>query len=379
MRKTKTGKSQVALVKCADYEQENINCAVKQSIDLLGGMKQYIKPGDRVLLKVNLLRAKEGVNTHPGIVKAAIKQVKEAGGVPVVADTPAIVHNGDAAALAMVESGLEAAARESGVEAFLFETRGFVEVPAPAGKKPYSLHVAKTALDADIIISMPKLKTHGLTLFTGAVKNMFGVVPPRTRRDLHAQGTEGFSEALVDIYSLIRPTLTIMDGVVGMEGDGPAHGDLKHAGVILASDDGVALDAVASRIIGFKPMEIHTTRIAADRGIGNGDMSNIKVLGEKVEDMEIKFKRPPSWQSNIPSWLMGTLNRFLYARPRINMEKCVRCGTCEEGCPVGALRLDPYPTIDREKCIECYCCHEICPDGAVILERSWLARIAARR
>jgi uncharacterized protein (DUF362 family)/NAD-dependent dihydropyrimidine dehydrogenase PreA subunit len=343
-------------------------------------MGQYVKSGNQVLLKVNLLSAGEGVHTHPSVARAVIKLVKEAGGVPIVADTPGVVHGGNEVVTAMTDSGLQALAEEAGVEAFQFEVKGFVEVPVPRGKKLSSIYAAKTALEADIVISLPKLKTHGLTLFTGAVKNMFGVVPPRTRSEAHALGRcEDFSEALVDIYSVVRPRLSIMDGIVGMEGEGPAHGELRPVGVILASDDGVALDAVASRVAGFEPIKIHTTRLATERGLGNGDLSLIKVLGEKVEDVAVTFKRPPSWQSNIPSWLFGFMNRFLYVLPQVDVERCVQCGVCEASCPVGALRLNPYPTFDREMCIECYCCHELCPEGAIILERSWLSRVMAAR
>jgi len=371
--------SQVALVKCADYEQERVNRAVRQSVDLIGGMGQYVKSGNQVLLKVNLLSAGEGVHTHPSVARAVIELVKEAGGVPVVADTPGVSHVGNEATTAMVTSGLEAVAKETGCEAFQFEVKGFAEIPVPRGKKLRSIYAAKTALEADVIISLPKLKTHGLTLFTGAVKNTFGVVPPRTRRTIHAQqaSAEDFGEALVDIYSVVKPRLTIMDGVIGMEGEGPAHGDLRSVGVILASADGVALDAVASRVVGFEPMEIHTTRLATERGLGNGDMGGIKVLGERVEDVAVTFKRPPSWQSNLPPWLMSLINRLAYVRPQVDVEKCVQCGICAKSCPVKALRLAPYPIFDREKCIECYCCNELCPEGAIILERSWLARVMA--
>ncbi len=373
------GTSQVALVKCTNYEQEIVNRAIRQSVDFIGGMRRYLKPGDVALLKVNLLSAGEGVHTHPSVARAVIELVKEVGGVPVVADTPGVFHVGNEATTAMVTSGLEAVAKEAGCKAFQFETRGFAEVPVLKGKKLHSIYAAKTALEADVIISLPKLKTHGLTLFTGAVKNMFGTVSPRTRRTIHAQqaSAKDFSEALVDIYSVVKPRLTIMDGVIGMEGEGPAHGDLKPVGVILASADGVALDAVASRMVGFEPMEIQTTRVATDRGLGNGDMGGIKVLGERVEDVTVTFKRPPSWQSNLPPWLMSLINRLAYVRPQVDVEKCVQCGVCAKSCPVEALRLAPYPTFNREKCIECYCCNELCPKGAIVLERSWLARVIA--
>ena len=372
---SKPGTSQVSLVKCADYEEERVNCAVARSIELIGGMNQYVKPGDKVLLKVNLLAAGEGVYTHPSVVKAVIGLVKDVGGVPIVSDTPGILHAGKGAVNAITDSGLKAVAEEAGVEAFQLETRGFVEVLVPGGKKLKSIYVAKTALEADVIISMSKLKTHGLTMFTGAVKNMFGVVPPRTRMIAHALGRcEDFSEALVDIYSVVKPGRVIMDGVIGMEGNGPRHGNLKPVGVIMASGDGVALDAVASRVIGFEPMEIHTTRAATNRGLGNGDLNRIKVMGEKISDVETTFKKPSSWQRNIPPRIMSFISRLIYIRLQANIEKCIQCGICEKNCPVGAMHLTPYPTVDTEKCIQCYCCHELCPEGAIIMNRSWLAR-----
>jgi ferredoxin len=159
-----------------------------------------------------------------------------------------------------------------------------------------------------------------------------------------------------------------------MEGNGPRHGDLKPVGVIMASGDGVALDAVASRVIGFEPMEIHTTRAATNRGLGNGDLNRIKVMGEKISDVETTFKKPSSWQRNIPPRIMSFISRLIYIRLQANIEKCIQCGICEKNCPVGAMHLTPYPTVDTEKCIQCYCCHELCPEGAIIMNRSWLAR-----
>jgi uncharacterized protein (DUF362 family) len=207
------GTSEVALVKCTNYEQEMVNRAVRQSIDLIGGIRQYINPGELVLLKVNLLSAGEGVHTHPSVARAVIELVKEAGGVSVVADTPGVSHVGNEATTAMVTSGLEAVAKEAGCKAFQFEIRGFAKVPVLKGKMLHSIYAAKTVLEADVIISLPKLKTHGLTLFTGAVKNMFGAVPPRTRRTIHAQqaSAKDFSEALVDIYSVVKPGLEMVN------------------------------------------------------------------------------------------------------------------------------------------------------------------------
>jgi len=371
--------TKVSIIKCEDYEEKRVENAVREALELIGGLKEIIKHNDKVLLKVNLLapaEPEEAVTTHPAIVKAMIKLVREAGGIPLVADSPGFLFAGKKNE-AIIKSGIKETADAMGVEALQFETieNPFIEIEVSDGVLLKTIFAARLALEADVIISLPKLKTHSNTWYTGAVKNMFGVVAPKTRKIAHNLATyEKFSGTLVEVYSAIKPKLAVMDAIVGMEGEGPRHGEPKQIGLILASYDSVALDAVASKIVGYRPMGIYTTKLATERGLGNGNLSKIKILGEKINDVSIDFKKPSGRQVNIPSILVRFFSRFVKVEPYLVREKCKMCGICEKSCPVDAIKLNPYPIIDRNLCIQCYCCNEMCPEGAMKIRRSWLAR-----
>jgi ferredoxin len=209
---------------------------------------------------------------------------------------------------------------------------------------------------------------------------MFGAVTPKTRRFAHTLATfEKFGNALIDIYSVIKPKLAVMDGVVGMEGEGPRHGDSKKVGLIIASHDPVALDAVTSKIIGFDPMEIATTRLATERGLGDGDLSRIEILGENIRDVAVDFKKPTVRRVSRVPLLVGLFDRFSKVEPELVKEKCIKCNICAKSCPVEAIKLNPYPEINREICIECYCCNELCPEGAMEIRKNWVIRFAEGR
>jgi len=332
-----------------------------------------------VLLKANLLAPSDpaaSVTTHPAVVRAVIEMVKDAGGVPIVADSPGYFYAGGKCR-ALTVCGLKDVADELGVESLQFEAmeNAFVETPVPDGVHLDSIYAARLALEADVIVSLPKLKTHASTWYTGAVKNMFGAVATRTRKQAHTLATyERFSGSIVDIYSVLRPRLAIMDAVVGMEGEGPRHGTPKQAGLILASKDPVALDSVASKIIGFDPMEIFTTRNATARGLGNGNLDKIEVLGELLESVAVDFKKPSGRRVNMSPFVMKFVDRLLKVQPVCDQKVCDKCSICAECCPVKAIAMSPWPEIDRKTCIECFCCNEMCPTGAMEIRKNWLAR-----
>lgn len=268
-------------------------------------------------------------------------------------------------------SGIAKAAEESGAELVNFDITGVkaVEVDGPIK----TLYIAKPVLEADIVINLPKLKTHSAAVYTGAVKNMFGCIPGARKAEYHRKlpKLKDFSGLLVDIYKVARPSLAIMDAIVGMEGNGPSAGNPREIGLILASGDGVALDAVASSIIGLKPLRIHTTSIAHQRGIGNGDIDLIEIAGEKLNDVKIKGFNVPTnaLLETMPGFLIKGVLSLMKAVPEINQTACAGCRFCVESCPVGAMKMSgKSPVIDYNKCISCLCCQELCPRKAVELK-----------
>jgi uncharacterized protein (DUF362 family)/NAD-dependent dihydropyrimidine dehydrogenase PreA subunit len=372
--------TRVSIVECQDYS--NAKKAVKEALNLIGGLEKIIAPGSRVLLKPNVLAIRppeDAVTTHPAVVAAMCELVLEAGGIPVIGDGSGIVKPGSTTtSQAFKASGIEKVASDYGVELLNFETSGFVEVDVPGAKQFSHLHISKAVLEADVIISLPKLKTHELTLYTGAVKNFFGITPQKTRKQAHfLEDRNRFGEAVIDIYSAVKPQLAVMDGIVGMEGNGPSNGTSVFAGVILASYDCVALDIVASELIGIDPLKVPTNRAALARGFGT---DHPEVVGTPLEKVKVKFKNPEGGiTAYVPAFLMRILRRQLAVKPIINTLNCAFCKACVSNCSVQAIEeVGKSLKINEEKCIQCYCCRELCPKGAVELKKSLFLKLVTR-
>ncbi|MFQ6072192.1 MAG: DUF362 domain-containing protein [Methanosarcinales archaeon] len=370
--------AKVSIVKCEDYSK--VKKAVEKSLFLIGGLDNLIKENDKVLLKVNLLSAnkpEEAVTTHPSIVEAMIDLVRNCKGIPIVGDSSGTIEAGGTAKAYEV-SGIKKVVEDKGAEFINFETAGFEKINVPNAMQLSEIYLAKPILDADIIISLPKLKTHALTLYTGAVKNFFGCVPHKIRKTAHLLANKNiFGEAVIDIYSVSKPSLAVMDAVVGMEGNGPSGGDPKKVGLIVASYDCVALDFVVPKIIGFDPIEVPTNVAAIKKGIGFKSIGEIQVLGENIDAVQVEFKKPSSIPSLLPSFVSRLLMNFVSVKPHINKSKCKKCNICFNNCPANAIDIgvDKTLKINNKVCIQCYCCHELCPHIAVDLKRSLLLEI----
>jgi uncharacterized protein (DUF362 family)/ferredoxin len=380
---------QVSVVRCADYELDQVEAALRKNLDLLGGIERFVKPGQRVCLKVNLLsaaRPEQAVTTHPVLIEAMANLVREAGAQPFVADSPGgIAHTPGALRRVYRATGLLDLAERTGI-ALNWDTTA-VQVSLPKGKLIKRLDVIKPVLDADVVIAMPKLKTHIYTTFTGATKILFGVVPGLTKAGYHAKlADQGrFAEMLLDIVAYVQPALFVMDGVVGLEGDGPGlHGEPRHVGLILASPDAAALDVTACRVIGIDPGNVPTLQAARTRGWWNGHR-DIETLGHQVEEVRIadfELAQPNFFRES------GLANLSFFQKllrplfkpgltPRVSPQRarCTACRTCVRSCPQDAISIvDKLAVVDDDACIRCYCCHELCPEAAIELEFSRLGR-----
>ncbi|WMW22180.1 DUF362 domain-containing protein [Methanolobus mangrovi] len=369
----------VSIVQCDDYSK----CKeyLTEATSLIGGLEPIISEGDYVLLKPNVLAARkpeDAVTTHPSIVAAMCELVKDAGGIPIIGDGSGMTHPG-ATADAFKASGIEEVAKNHDVKLINFQTAGYVVIDVPEAMHFPKLHISRAVMDADVIISLPKMKTHELTYYTGAVKNMFGALPLRTRKEMHLLADRRiFGEAVIDLYSVAKPHLAVMDAVVGMEGNGPSHGTPVKTGAILASYDCVSLDVVASELIGFDPMRIPTTSAAIERGFGSKDPV---IIGTSLDEVKIKYK-PSSGgiTSSFPPAITRMFGRYFEMRPKIDTSRCVLCGACAMNCSAHAIEeVDDHLEVNREKCILCYCCRELCPVNAVDIEKSLLAKIITKR
>lgn len=366
------GKAIVGLARASSYaDSAGLLAAVRRSVERAGGLPEAIKPGARVFVKINHLSPpsppERGIVTHPAFAAAVLEILKETGAELTVGDD---VRGEGQDGFGV--SGYRQMCGRLGVRLLNLREAGFKEVSC-RGVLLKNLFISQEVAGADVIVNLPKLKTHSLTKLTGGVKNMFGVIPQGQRVRLHGERPriEDFSQALVDIFAAAKPHFTIMDAVLAMEGEGPGNGVMREMGVVLAGRDAVAVDAVAARLIGLAPLEILTTRYCDAAGLGVGRLEEIEVAGEDLESLvQAGFRLPPGAALVLARWVPLFLARRLQAqlavRPTIHPAECTGCLACVRLCPVGAAAaVDGRAEIDRRACIRCMCCHEACRSGAI--------------
>lgn len=335
---------------------------VTEALDFL---EQDFK-GLRIWVKPNLLsaaRPEQGVNTNPELVRQAVRQLKARGAAQVwVSDNPGMSLSGSVAAFLAPTGVIEASEG-----CFRSPADNPVSMPLRSRFAP-EVRVSGLMQEVDLLLNLPVFKTHGLTLMTGAVKNLFGVIVGAQKSRLHARcsGMEEFSELLVDIYQAVpRPVLHIMDALRGMDGlNGPASGRLLNIGRLLASRNPVALDSVMTMMAGKRPDCVPMLRIAGSRGLGPTEPADIEVSG----DFEVirGFRMPSASMGRFAGAASGVY-RLLTRNPCVSRKDCTRCRKCAEKCPVPAIEMKPYPAIDRARCIRCFCCVEVCPEHAMLI------------
>lgn len=367
-------KAKISIVRCESYNSDLVFQSVLKALDLIGGISAYIKPQSRVLVKPNLLMAKEpefGIDTHPEVVRAVVKLLKQIKCKVFIGDGPS-VWGGEAENVEQVyeRSGMKRVSEEEAVELVTFEKRRW------RGNFP----LAAWLDNCDYLVNVPKFKTHELTTLTAAIKNNYGLVSGTYKTELHKKyfETDKFAKIVVDVFQEARPALTVIDGIVAMEGDGPAtSGKLRDLGLLFAGADCVALDSVLAVVMGLKPSDILTTKEAARRGLGISDIGSMEISGEKLKDVISPFQLPASsMRSKIPQPIINLVKKFIRYRPEINHKACVNCGACIEACPNKIIsRKHGRIVIDYSRCISCFCCQEACPNSAIQVKKSVLARI----
>jgi len=376
-------KPKVSLIQCKTYAEAAVFDAVKQTVDQVGGITAFVQSGQRVLLKVNLLRATEpdeATCTHPAVVKALVRLVQSADGLPIIGDSPGGPFTKGALRSVYKKTGMLTVAEETGAE--LNWDFGATQLSHPEGHLTKRLDIGTYITNADVIISLAKLKTHGFMQFTGATKILFGAIPGTVKLAYHAKfpERERFGDMLIDIVTLIRPALSLMDGIVGMDGEGPSAGDPFEIGALLASTDAVALDVVATRLVGMAPQSVYPIQAAIARGLSTGDVADVDIVGASLSDFAIHGFRVPETRGELSvgglfNILASVMKNQMVAAPRSN-DKCIGCGICTRSCPVQAITIvKKRAQMDLKTCIRCYCCHEMCPEHAIDLVKPWLGRI----
>jgi len=372
---TKTKKTRVSLVRIEDYSSEKIRKGLSESLALHGGLKKLVPSKSSIFIKINHLSPasppEKAIITHPAFTKEVIKLLLELNcHITVGDDIQSKEEDG------FIASGYRQMCEEQGVRLINLKETGFQEVDC-RGQLLKKAYISSKILEADVVINLPKLKTPSFTIYTGAVKNMYGIIPHGLRLHYHRlyQRNEIFSQMLVDIFSCVPPHITIMDAITAMEGEGPSAGNPKPLGLVLASQDAVAVDAVAAELIGIPPEEIFSIQNAHERGLGIGRMEEIEVLGEMVQEVRKEdFKHSALavgfLRRKIPAFLYAYFQDQLIFTPKVRENKCTGCMECVEVCPAHVVREQGNKVIiQKNLCIHCMCCHEVCRFQAIKLKQ----------
>ncbi|MFT5699644.1 MAG: hypothetical protein ACI8ZB_002505 [Desulforhopalus sp.] len=343
---------------------ENCRKAVDRAFELF---PQDIA-GKKVVIKPNVLRTskpEEHIVTNPALLRAVIEKIEELSPLEIiVGDNPGLFNYGDN------ENSFKATGLMAAAKGYYKNIGDTTQHLAFNPDFMPEIGVSKEIMDADILISLPKFKTHGLTVMTGAIKNSYGILPGAQKARLHqlAGTPERFHELIVEVFRLRVPDFFIMDAVVGMEGNGPASPELREIGLVLAADNAVALDAVVARMMGVDPARLGFLQKAEAFGLGNFDSDMIQIEGEM--QVLTNFKLPPLGGEAIAGnqTIQQLMNAKANVKPKADPELCTACGACIEHCPVTALTMQgDLLVVDADTCIACFCCQEICPEKAMSL------------
>lgn len=368
----------IVAAKADSYHADVVANGIKEVLEKLGGLEAYINPGERILLKPNLVEGMppaKAVNTHPEVMRALIREVRRVGGIPLVGDSPGVSSTHKAAE----KCGLLQVCQEEAAD--LIDFGESMEISCPEGLILKKLHIAKAYTQADKVISVAKLKTHTFMGITGATKNLFGFIVGMQKAQFHLrmQKRQEFASMLVDIATTIKPILSIVDGIVGMEGNGPRNGTPVQAGVLLAGENCFAVDVAMASIMGFNPEDIPLTALALKQGL-TPPLAELGLTGT-ARDLRLAFVAPRSMKSledRVPKWMAELGRAQLTARPEIAVN-CIGCGRCAAHCPPKAMTVSGGRVeIDYDKCIRCYCCQELCPEDAVNLREGHLLKLIRR-
>jgi uncharacterized protein (DUF362 family)/Pyruvate/2-oxoacid:ferredoxin oxidoreductase delta subunit len=375
----------VALVYCAGYQLEDVRRAVKTGLDLLGGAGQFTQPGEKILVKPNVLMGEDPqkcVGPHPLVFRAVLEEFQVAG---------AQVSFGDSPGFGSPRAGTRLAGLLAEADALhvpLADFQNTQTVSFPQGNLIKQFTIARGVMETGGLISLAKLKTHAMTRVTGAIKNQFGCIPGILKAEFHARlpNPELFSKMLVDLNLLLKPRLYIMDGIVAMEGNGPRNGTPRPMNVLLFSTDPVALDASVCRMIHLDESLVEP--LVYGNAFGLGSSQNVTYLGEPLERFDtpdFKVNRlPASVNANRDSLAGSFMRNYISPRPVIDAAKCNRCGRCEQLCPAQPKALtwrdgkQVPPVYNYSNCIRCYCCQELCSHEAISVQVPLLGHLIHR-
>lgn len=384
----KLKKEIVSLIECKEYEYNIVKKGIEESFVNLGGIEKFIDKGDKVLLKLNLLMKKkpeDATTTHPVFAKALAEILMDYGAEVIIGDSPGGPFNTNALKAVYRACGIEKIGDETGAK--LNYNTNSMEIKNEKGLILKKITAIEVLNEVDKVISVSKLKTHGMMMFTGAVKNMFGIVAGLEKAEYHVRMPENmdFSNALVDICLAAKPVLSFMDGIVGMEGDGPSAGTPREVGAIMASTSPYHLDVVATIIIGLAPNKVPTIQRCIERGLCKGNLEDIDIKGNSIDKVTVRDFIVPEIRSldllegKVPKFLRDILNHLMQPKPVFLHNKCVGCEDCAMNCPPKVIDMvDNKPIVNLDGCIRCFCCQELCPVKAIDIHRPVFMKLLSK-
>ncbi len=375
----------ICLEKQENYDVEALKTLLSRFFDQMELPEGFFR-GKRVVIKPNLVRKMDaalGGTTHPAVLEAAAAVLRERGADDLlIAESPGGLYTESALRNAYGVTyrgcGIADAAGRAGVP-LNYDTSA-VMLEAPEGRLSKMFHIIKPIAEADVIVNLCKLKSHGLTMMSAATKNYFGTVPGTEKFEMHARFPDltDFSGMIVDLCGFLcsrAETINIVDGIVGMEGNGPTNGSPRKIGIVAASRNPFAVDAVCQRILCMEG-RVKMLEIAEERGFF--DPANLRVIGERIEDVKVEDFVLPDSSIQVTSVLANAkFLRIFKPSPVVDKSVCIGCGECVRSCPKHTITLDKekhLATIHKGDCIRCFCCQELCPHDAVRIKRNVLLK-----
>lgn len=372
----------VSIARCNRYNDQSVRDSVTKLLEPLGGIRSFINKGDKVLLKPNLLkpaRPEKAITTNPVLVEAIVREVQSAGGLVSIGDSPGIGKMDKV----FKETGMTDVALRTGAK--LVEFRDSIEAKTCRGSHFNSLEISKDVMEADKIINLPKVKTHAQMHVTLGVKNCFGCIVGKRKPQWHFKAgvsREHFADLLLDIYHMVNPVLTIADGIVAMEGNGPGSGDPRKVGLLFASSNAIAMDRVIVKVLGLNQREVPLFHAAMKRGFISPSVANTQIFGPALSGLKVdNFKAPEIIDLMFgPPFIRRYLKNAMTARPNVDHQACTLCMDCVKTCPVEVMSVkEKKIDIIHDECINCFCCQEICPQGAITPKQGWLLKLLRKK
>ncbi|MCG8699308.1 MAG: DUF362 domain-containing protein [Bacteroidales bacterium] len=361
----------VAISKCTEYEFGQVQESMQRLLEHFGGMKQFVKQGQRVLIKPNGAspsKPENHITTHPLVLKAVIQEVKKAGGVPVIGESSAGIFP-NVTEMTFRAAGFKALAEEENIELINFDHYDKYPIHKK-GRKINGFYLSNLLKEVDVIINVPKLKAHEAMFLTCAVKNLYGVIPGGQKPEGHKKYAfrNNFADLLLDIYEEVKPTLNIVDGIVSL-GRATNDGEKANTQVLMAGCNGINVDAVVADYVGYKLEELPIFEQVKERKMDGGDFNKIQIVGDEANKDSFNFvKADLVMLFRLPQFMLKPMMGSMVPNPVINKELCKNCLKCEKTCPVDAIQIKKGFKIDYKACIHCYCCSEVCDYKAVKLK-----------